>query len=182
MSEAESTQPADDDLWKAFVAGNDAALGALVERHRKALYWYLLLSTGKQDAAARHTRDTWGLLAAHRRPFEGFDSFRNWLYAVATQNCVPATHPEAFGFGDLLDDLRRAPQAGRRGKLFFAIADMAPSERQPFLLVTLAGLPAEDAARACNFTIERTWRCLEKAYGRLARSDLFSRTGASDGV
>jgi DNA-directed RNA polymerase specialized sigma24 family protein len=177
-----SLSPTDEELWSAFASGSDAALDALIERYRAPLYWYLLLSTGKQDAAARHSRDAWALLAAYRQPFEGFASFKSWLYGVATQSAVPATHSEAFGFGDLLDDLKRAPQTSRRGQIFFAIADMARAERQPFLLATLVGLPVPDVAKACNFTVERTWRCLEKAYARLARSDPFERAGVSDGL
>ena len=172
----------DEQLWQAFVAGQDAALSVLCARHREALYWYLLLSTGKQDAAVQCLGNTWELLAAYRRPFEGFASFKSWLFAAATQNSVPATHPESFGLTDLVDDLKRGEQVGRRGKLFFCISDMARSERQPFLLVMLVGLSVPETAKACSFTVERTHKCLEKAFRRLARSELFSRKGASDGV
>jgi DNA-directed RNA polymerase specialized sigma24 family protein len=160
----------DERLWEAFVGGDDEALVVLERRYRAELFWYLLLSMGKQDAAARALRSTWALLAAFRAPHDGFGSFRAWLYAVATQNAVPATHPDAFGLGDLIDDLKRAPQTTERGRLFFYVTDMARALRQPFLLVTLAGLSVEEAAGACNFTVERTWGCLGKAYGEMARA------------
>jgi len=160
----------DERLWQAFVAGEDEALAALEARYRMELFWYLLLSMGKQDEAARALRSTWSLLAAFRAPFEGFGSFRAWVYAVATQNSVPATRPESFGLGDLIDDLKRGPQTSGRGRLFYRIVDMTRVLRQPFLLVTVAGLSIEDAARACNFTVERTCRCVEKAYGSMARA------------
>jgi DNA-directed RNA polymerase specialized sigma24 family protein len=158
----------DERLWEAFVGGDDQALSILERRHRVDLFWYLLLSTGKQDAAARALRSVWTLLAGFRAPYEGFGSFRAWLYAVATQNAVPATHPDTFGLTDLIDDLKRGKQSTGRSRLFFEVIDMARAERQPFLLVTFAGLTVEEAARACNFTVERTWRCLEKAYASVA--------------
>jgi len=194
----------DEELWAAFIAGkspaagsfaaadssaggqglaaaaSDAALNALMGRYSRALYWYLLLSTGKQDVAAQCTRDTWALLSAYRRPFRGFASFKGWLYAVATQNWVPATHPAPFGFAELLDDLKRPAHASRRPKLFFLIAELTPAERQPFLLVTVAGLPVPEAARACRFDVERTWKCLARAYARLASADLFKPAEAPD--
>ncbi len=181
-SQQELSGPTDEDLWAEFVRGRDAALDVLVQRYRTELNWYLVLSTGKQDAAARFLRNVWAQLAAYRRPFEGFESFRSWLYAATTQNSVPATHPEMFGLTDLLDDIKRAEQASRRGKLFFHIRDMAQAVRQPFLLVTVVGLSVTEAAKACNFSVERTWKCLGKAYRRLARTDLFRRRGGAGEV
>lgn len=165
--------PTDEQLWRAFVEGEDAALTALLERYREELYWYLLLSTGKQETAAQYLRNVWALLAGYRRPFEGFDCFKSWLYAAATQNAVPATHPEPFGLTDLLDDIKRGTQQSERAALFFCIRDMTRAVRQPFLLVTVAGLSVGEAAKACNFTVDRTLDSIEKAYRRLARTEPF---------
>lgn len=164
-----TAEQSDEQLWQRFVSGDDDALGVLESRYRLELYWYLLLSTGKQDAAARALRSAWTLLAAFREPLSGFGSFRIWLYAVATQNSVPATHPEPFGLTELVDDLKRGEKTSERGRLFYRIVDMARAARQPFLLVTLAGLSVDEAASACNFTVERTWRSLEQAYRSAAR-------------
>ncbi|NLW51649.1 MAG: hypothetical protein GXY85_12530 [Candidatus Brocadiaceae bacterium] len=159
----------DEQLWAAFVAGQDEALPALERRYRRELYWYLLLSTGKQDAAARALRSTWALLAGWRGAFAGFGSFRTWLYAVATQNTTPATRPETFGLTDLLDDLKRTERTTERARLFFRVVDIDRALRQPFLLATLAGLSVEDAALVCNFSVERTRHCLARAYRTMAR-------------
>ena len=170
--------PTDEQLWEWFVQGDDDALGVLEARYRAELHWYLLLSMGKQDGVARALKSVWTLLASYRQGFQGFPSLRTWLYAVVTQNCVPATRPDPFGLTDLVDDLRRGPQRTRREELFYRIVDMSREVRQPFLLTVLAGLSIEDAARACNFDIRRTWRCLERAYERLERGALFRGEGA----
>ena len=109
-----------------------------------------------------------------------FESFKGWLYAVVTQDAVPATHPETYGLMGLLDELKRGEENSRRAKLFFRIVDMRRDLRQPFLLVTLAGLSPTEAAAACNFTVERTLDCIEKAFGRLARSKLFRGSKRDD--
>jgi DNA-directed RNA polymerase specialized sigma24 family protein len=172
----------DEELWDAYVAGEDDALGSLVERHNGVLFWYLLLSTGRQRPAAQHLFRTWELLARWRRPFAGFGSFKGWLYAVATQNCVPAGHPEGLGLTELMEDLGRGEAAGRAGEVFFRIADMQRHVRQPFLLVTVAGLSIPEAAAACNFTETDTARRVETAFRRLAGTRLFRSVEVPDEV
>ena len=171
----------DEDLWQRFVDGEDEAVRALAARYEREMFWYLLLSTGKQDDAARSCRGIWALLTAWRSSFEGFSSFRSWLYAVVTQNAVPATHPEAFGLSDLIDDLKRGEPGSRRARIFYALVDMSRSVRQPLLLTAFAGLTVEEAAKACNFTVARTRRCLVKACARLGRQSVFSQ-GETDEV
>ncbi len=172
----------DEHLYDAFVDGDDAALEALVDRHNAALFWYLFLSTGQQRTAAQHVFRTWDMVDRWRKPHDGFGSFRAWLYAVATQNSVPAGHPEGLGLTELMEDMRRAQPSGRWGETFFRIADMHRHVRQPFLLVTVAGLTIPEAARACNFTEQTTARCVETAYRRLARTRLFKSAKTPDEV
>lgn len=173
---------ADEALWAAFLDGDNEALETLIRRYAKELFWYLLLSTGQRRTAGRHLIRVWNLLARWRRPYEGFETFRNWLYAVATQNCVPPTHPESLGLTELVDDLTRGGPADRRAEVFFRITDLRRHLRQPFLLVTVAGLDLPAAARACNFSQQRTAKFVEKAYRRLARLRLFPEPEAEDEV
>ncbi len=174
MSEDVKNPPPDDEeLWASFVDGDDEALRALARRYRHELFWYLLLSTGTQQSAAEHLMNVWDILARYRRPYEGFEDFRSWLYAVATQNAVPATHPEQLGLMDLIEDLKRGQARTRRGRLFFELTDLTRPVRQPLLLVTVGGLNIDQAARACNFTRRKTEACLEKACRFLRRSGLF---------
>jgi DNA-directed RNA polymerase specialized sigma24 family protein len=141
-----------------------------------------LLSTGRQHPAAQHLFRTWDLVARWRRPYTGFDSFRGWLYAVATQTAVPAGHPEGLGLTELMDDIARGQPVGRSAEVVFRIADMRRHVRQPFLLVTVAGLSIADAAKACNFTEPNTVRRVEAAYRRLAGARLFNPPRAPDEV
>jgi len=170
----------DEELWSSYVEGGDEALRELLGRYRDELYWYLLLSTGRQQAAARHCVNVWEIVSRCRRPFEGFASFRSWLYAVATQNAVPATHPETFGLADLMEDLRRGPARSRLARVFFCIADMRRALRQPFLLVTVAKLSIAEAAKACNFTEERAAACIERACRVVSGSGLFAPGEGAD--
>ncbi len=175
-----STGRSDEELWERFVGGDAAALAELRARHTGPLYRYLLLSTGRPDEAGRHVVGTWSLLACYRERFQGFASFRAWLYAVATQRWMPPTHPEQFGLTDLMDDLRRGRPSSREGRIFFRVNDMHRSVRQPFLLEALAGLGPDEIAAACRFTPERVRKALATAYRRLARSGLFGPGEGAD--
>jgi len=170
----------DEELWHAYVGGDDEALETLVDRYNGDLFWYLLLSTGRQRPAAQHVFRTWDLVARWRRPHDGFGSFKAWLYAVATQNTVPAGHPEGLGLAELMEDMGRGGPADRRGEMFFRIADMHRHVRQPFLLASVAGLSIAEAAKACNFTEQHTARCVETAFRRLARTRLFKSAKIPD--
>jgi len=165
----------DEDLWSEFVAGGDECLARLMERHNDELYWYLLLSTGSQPAAARHLAQTWTLLARWRRPMEGFSSFRAWLYAVATQNCVPPTQPDSFELGELVEDLKARRGTTRLARLFYAVVDMRRMARQPFLLTVGMGLRLEEAAAACRLSPEQTALWVERGCRSIARSGLLGR-------
>ncbi len=167
------TERSDEALWERFVDGEDSALDALVRRHEDELYTYLLLSTRSPRTALQHLLNTWEIVAGYRRPYEGFGSFRSWLYAVATQNCVPATHSDTFGLGEVLADIRRAAPADRRSKIVHRLSDLTRRIRQPVLLVGVVGLSIEDASKVCNFTRSRTIAYLERACRFLARSGLF---------
>ena len=170
----------DEALWAAFVGGDDGALRELAGRYAHELYWYLLLSTGKPRKAGECTEGAFRQIAAYRKEFEGFSCFRAWLYAVATQSAVPATRRDEFGFQDLIDDLSRLRSDTVRSRNFFGIVDLPRGMRQPFVLVTVVGLPVEDAACVCRMTRERTMKCIAKAYRVLSRNRSFG-VGASSG-
>jgi len=163
----------DEQLWQAYAEGDAAALRKLVDRHSSGLYWYLLLSTGQMNTSVRFLAETWCLGAYWRGPLDGFGSFREWLFAVATQNLLPPTHPEAMGLNELIDDVKRADASSRWGEVFYQLMDLRRFVRQPFLLVTVAGLGIREAARVCKFTPTLTARRVQKAYDRLARSRTF---------
>ena len=157
----------DESLWSRFIEGDEGALLTLASRYRDELYWYLLLSTGRPRTAAEGTLSVWSRMAQCRRPIEEFTSFRIWLYAVATQNVVPPTHPERFGLTDAMQELRAERPSSQREQLVLAIRDLQVSIRQPFLLLVVAGLSMEETAMCCNFTKGRTVACVEKACRRL---------------
>ena len=166
------TQP-DDALWRAYVEGDDDAFAEVRRRYQPLLFRYLALSLSDLRQAAQHLGRVLTLVAAWRRPHEGFDSLKGWLLAIATQQVVPTHHREDPGLFDFLSDLRRSEPHDAEARARCALADMRREERQPLLLIVVGGLGLSEAARACRFRPERTARLVERAARELARSGVF---------
>jgi hypothetical protein len=163
----------DDRLWQAYVDGEDDALYELVGRHSEGLFRYLLLATGRVRKAAQMTGEAWALVAAWRGSRQGFGSFREWLYAVATQNFVPPTQPETAGLGDVIDEFTGREAGAGLGAAVYRVVALLRHLRVPVLL-RVAQFGDEQIGRVCNFTVEKAHRCVRKGCARLASTPEFS--------
>ena len=160
----------DEELWSAYVAGSCEAFSEVRRRHQDALFRYLVLSLSDVGAAAVALARVLGLAAAYRKPYEGFDSLKVWLFAIATQQAASPQTREEQGLTQFISELRRPDANGRQEMLMRALADMQRDIKQPFLLVTGAWLSVSEAAKACCYTVERTRRCVERAYKEISAS------------
>jgi len=167
-------QLSDEALWQAYVKGNEAAFAEVQRRYRDLLFRYLALSLNELRPAIEQLGRLLSKVAACRRPYEGFDSLRGWLLAVATQQVVPAHHREDPGFSEFFSDLRRAQPADKEALVRRALADLRREERQPLLLTAVCGLSVAEAAKACRFTPQRTMALIQRAYREMIRSGVFS--------
>jgi RNA polymerase sigma-70 factor, ECF subfamily len=78
----------DEELAQAFRDGDDAAFGALYERHRRSLYAFGLRMLGDAEAARDLVQDTFLGLYERRRDLAGLRSFRAWLFTVGRNRCL----------------------------------------------------------------------------------------------
>ncbi len=74
--------PSDADLLSAFAKGDAAALRALVERYRPALFSWLLGMTGNHADAEDLFQDIWFRVIRHAERFNDV-SFKAWLWKIA---------------------------------------------------------------------------------------------------
>ena len=164
----------DEALWQAHVAGLDAAFSEVRRRYQDKLLRYLVLSLGDVHAAAQQLGRVLRAASDYREPLHGFDSLKGWLFAVATQGATPANAGHEEGFLDFLSEFRQGEPHSRQERILRALRDLRREHRQPFLLVTVAGLSLPEAAKACRFTVERTRGALARAYQQLAGSVVFA--------
>ena len=67
-----------------LIAGHDAALNDLMERHAQRLFHYLLRSLQDESDAADLAQETFVRLYQSRAKFDTRQQFSTWLYAIAS--------------------------------------------------------------------------------------------------
>lgn len=67
-----------------LVAGHDAALDELMERHAGKLFHYLIRSLQNEEDAADLAQETFVRIYQNRAKFDASHKFSTWLYAIAT--------------------------------------------------------------------------------------------------
>jgi len=75
--------PTDAELVAAYKAGDPEALGALMERHKAAVYGYLLRLTGRPDAADDIFEEVFIKLVKNPGAYGERERFSAWLFTVA---------------------------------------------------------------------------------------------------
>lgn len=114
----------DKELVEAFKAGDAEALGLLMERHRAALYGYLLRLTSRPDAADDLFQEVFLKLVRNPASYNEREKFRAWLFTVARNAAMDRFRKESSrGEVPLEGDGERAGPAD-----FTASADPGPAE------------------------------------------------------
>ncbi|MDN4161158.1 RNA polymerase sigma factor SigM [Nocardioides abyssi] len=141
----------DAELLAAHVAGDHAAFGELVERHRDRLWAVALRTTGNRDDAADGLQD--GLVAAYRRAgsFRGDAAVTTWLHRVVVNACLDRLRAMRVRRTETLpDDLEEYGDRGSRASATPEAEDPAEAslrgERRRAVLAALATLPLEQRA------------------------------------
>jgi hypothetical protein len=163
----------DEELWKRYVDGSDPAFDEVRRRYEEPLYRYLFLSLHDPSLAAQHLGRILCMIAAHRTPHQDFESLREWIYAVATQQACPAHAPDSDGLTDFVNELKEPEPKGRTERMLLQVGQMRRAIRQPLLLVADVGLSVAAAARACRLTRDQIVRNVETGFRRLGASDPF---------
>ena len=151
----------DDQLLSAFVGGEHDALGALAERHERALLDLSLAILGSRDLALDAVQETWLRVVRHAGGFNGRSNVKTWLYRIAINRCrsmlasrspVRETSPEepADPAGD---PVVRAAATDDAQQLKRAVERLSPPLRETILLCYTHGLTHAEAAEAMDVPI-----------------------------
>ena len=113
--ERSSTPAADDSdeaLMLAYASGRAVAFDTLYERHRSAVYRYLLRHCGNAATADELFQDVWMSVIRVRETWRPTAKFTTWLYTLARNRLVD--HWRAHGQATFRPDRRRLTAASRR--------------------------------------------------------------------
>ena len=169
----------DKELLAALRAGDDAALGALLERHAPGIYRFGVKMCRDPEDAKDVLQET--LLAAARgiREFRGASSLSTWLYTVARSFCIKKRRTSKFAPAETvsLDDHAAALEARAPGKapdeaaadrelsslLDRAIGALDPASREVLVLRDVEGLTAPEVAEVLGVSVEAVKSRLHRA-------------------
>ncbi|MCH6583142.1 MAG: sigma-70 family RNA polymerase sigma factor [Gammaproteobacteria bacterium] len=179
----------DEELMLAYGNGDFGAFEIIYERHRGALYRYLLRQCGKAEDAQELSQDVWANLIRARERYEVRAKFTTYLFRLAHNRVVDfyrksANNPISTsnvvvldGEGDSdIDELpasdREQPQQRaefkRLGEQLLAAIDQLPAvQREAFLLREEAGFTIEQIAEVTGVNRETAKSRLRYAVAKL---------------
>lgn len=157
----------DADLLARHVAGDPAAFGELVRRHRDRLWAVALRTLGDREEAADAVQDA--LVSAFRaaHTFRGRSAVTTWLHRITVNACLDRvrraasrrTSPVAdqANFEALLEPHESAEAPAERGELHrelvAALATLPPEQRAALVLVDMQGYAVAEAAAILDVAV-----------------------------
>lgn len=168
----------------AALAGDEAAFGALVDRHRRALHVHCYRMLASFHEAEDAVQETFLRAWRNRERFAGETLFRAWLYRIATNVCLDqlrgsnrrAAMVQSFAevpwlepYPDrLLDEIERPDEAAvarETIELAFLVALQAlpPRQRATLIARDVLGWPASQTARALDTSVAAVHSALQRA-------------------
>jgi RNA polymerase sigma-70 factor (ECF subfamily) len=187
----------DESLMEAFRDGDANAFEALVWRHRRGLYNFLLRSVRNSSRAEEMLQDVFLRVIRAKDRYRRRAKFTTWVYTIARNLCVDESRRSRFRGHESLDAPRRRSDGERggatrlasieadqvatddaadaprlRARLATAVAQLPEDQREVFLMRQFAGLSFReigDAVGAPENTVKSRMRyALEKLRDELA--------------
>lgn len=161
--------------------GDMAAFELLYGRYKGPLYRYLLRQCGDPDAAQDLYQEVWSKVIKARAQYRPTGKFAAWLFRLA-RNCLAdrarrARRRPGDTWYEAIDDRsvegqERGPEADREleeaaAKLRVALDELAPEQRDAFLLHQESGLTLEEIGRVSGVGRETVKSRLRYAVARL---------------
>lgn len=162
-------ETSDEQLMLAFKSGDARAFSTLVQRHRQAVYNFILRFVGHRQRAEDVLQETWLKVVRSSADYQPRAKFTTWVYTIARNLCVDAARKESYRKADSLDapvssdgegrtlaetvpdDTHSAPDRAAhsvrvRPLLAQAVEALPPEQREVFLLREYQGIGFKEIA------------------------------------
>lgn len=176
--------PGDETLMQAWAGGEVAAFEALYARHRAPLFRFMLGHVHDRALAEELFQDVWQRVVAGCAGWRPDAPFGAWLYRIAhnrladhwrAQKHRPAAPADAMERTATLaapdDPQRHASESEAAARLYRALDELPPEQREVVLLRLHGELPLEEIARITGVgreTVKSRLRyAMDKLRGRL---------------
>src|SRR5262245_44717234 len=188
----------DSALMLRYASGELGAFNQLYERHKAALYRYLLRHTRRREAADDLFQEVWSRVIASRARYQPLAKFTTFLFSIA-HNCFidscrragSAPTAQADDLEDhehaLVDSDHRGPEREAQSlqiaeRLRAALARLPDEQREVFLLHEEGGLSLDEIAELTGVGMETAKSRLRYALAKLRQALGPESAGAEAGV
>lgn len=172
------TAQTDDQLMARVRAGDQRAFDALYERHRTAVFSFLVRLAGDHHQAEDLLQETFVRVYRARDRYEPSAQFRSWLFTIARrlvvdharrQHIAWDSRPEALEAASGPERADHAAEATElRVQLERAIEGLPAGQREIVLLSRVAGMRTDEIADVVGSTPGAVRVALHRALRRLA--------------
>lgn len=177
----------DAELVAAFKGGDPEALGLLMERHKAAVYGYLLRLTCRADAAEDLFQEVFMKLVRNPSAYGEREKFRSWLFTVARNAAMDHFRRERLRSALPLDGDEENPGAGEFAvspeagpeksledkalgeRIKAALERLSPEQREVFYLRHYSELSFREIAELLNVPIGTVLARMSRAAALLRR-------------
>jgi RNA polymerase sigma-70 factor (ECF subfamily) len=168
----------DEALMKAYAGGEMTAFEVLYQRHRGALYRYVVRLVGDEATANDLYQGTWEKIIRARRNYRPSAPFKAWMYRIAHNHVMdyfrrrrPVAELEADRLASNNPGPAESLQEERRGAdLLQAVASLPDEQREAVLLKLEAGLDLETIAKVTGVKRETAKSRLRYAVKKLEKA------------
>ena len=186
--QTEGPDQLDTDDMARLVAGHDAALNSIMERHGARLFHYLLRQSNNELDAADLAQETFVRVFQNRSRFKPEQRFATWLYAIATNLLRDRfrwlkRHPEVSldkpndagaTLEDSLPDVTASPseqaeKCERAEEVRRAVQSLPEELRTPLILFEYEGLSQADIAAVLGCSPKAVEVRIYRARGQLRK-------------
>jgi len=165
----------DEALMTAFGGGSMEAFEHLYERHRGALYRYVLRKAGDTATANDLYQGAWEKVIKAREKYNQAAPFRAWLYRITYNHLMDyfrRARPDTDLKADELESEMPGPETqalneARAAELKTAIEQLPPEQKNVFLLKLEGGLSVDEIATVTGVNRETAKSRLRYATAKL---------------
>jgi RNA polymerase sigma-70 factor (ECF subfamily) len=182
--EPSANGPRETPLLKAALAGDEAALDALLREQLPHVYRFGRRICRDHADAQDVLQDTLWAAARGLRAFRGASSLSTWLYAIARSFCIKKRRKSVFAPELIALDSRGAESARRAADsgpdpetqlsevelaaaIASALSSLRPAQREAFILAEVQGLSPAEAARVSGLGVAAFKSRLHRARAEL---------------